>query len=306
MELFDLSASMIGVVFCVAILCFVMWNYIVREKTANSFLEVRIRDYNEEQKLKKSNRQKKIEAQLEELDNPMTYEKLMNITYMLMFGVPILTFLVDLLPIGLFIALLSFKFPDAYLRIMRDRQIDKFREQLPTAIEQLLAVIQAGQTPQQGYKAVGEEQPYPIGKEFTKLSNDLKTGASQEDALQALYERFPLPDLRLFQTGMVIAAEASPAVAMDTLRSINYTIRMRESQKKSAKSTIMQGKYTAIVISLLPLAALAGLAVTMPDNLSEFLATDMGKIAYGVAFVLDGIGYAIASKLTSTSNIVKF
>ena len=44
----------------------------------------------------------------------------------------------------------------------------------------------------------------------------------------------------------------------------------------------------------------------MPDNLSVFLATDMGKIAYGVAFVLDGIGYTIASKLTSTSNIVKF
>ena len=78
MDLLDISASSIGVVVFGAIMCFVMWNYYNKEKKQNDFLQDRIRDYKTEQNLLKSKRQEKIEQELEDLGNPISYEDLIE------------------------------------------------------------------------------------------------------------------------------------------------------------------------------------------------------------------------------------
>lgn len=307
MDLLDISASSIGVVVFGAIMCFVMWNYYNKEKKQNDFLQDRIRDYKTEQNLLKSKRQEKIEQELEDLGNPISYEDLMQKTYLVAVGsFVIFGLILGLLPVGIFLAVISIKIPDIYISVLKDKRLEKFQEQLPVAIDQLYSVIQAGQTPQQGYVAVAEEQPYPIGNAFKKLSMDIKTGASQETALKALYAKYPINDIKLFQTGMLIASEATDAVAMNTLKTISDTIKTRSSQKKSAKSTIMQGKYTAIILAMMPIVAFVGIETAMPEYMNEFLATTMGKLMIAGAAVLDGIGYFVASKITSTSSIVKY
>ena len=307
MDLTDLSASTIGFIVFGSIMCFVMWNYYNKEKKQNDFLQDRIRDYKTEQKLLKSKRQEKIEQELEDLGNPMTYDELMQKTYLASIGSFVIFGLVlGLLPIGIFLAVISIMIPKFYISFMKDKRLEKFQEQLPVAIDQLYSVIQAGQTPQQGYAAVAAEQPYPIGNAFKKLSMDIKTGASQETALKSLYAKYPINDIKLFQTGMLIASEATDAVAMNTLKTISNTIKTRASQKKSAKSTIMQGKYTAIILALMPVVAFVGIETAMPDYMNAFLATTMGKVMMTGAAILDGVGYFIASKITSTSNIVKY
>lgn len=307
MDLTDLSATTIGVIVFGAIMCFVMWHYYNKEKKQNDFLQDRIRDYQAEQKLLKSKRQEKLEQELEDLGNPMSYEDLMQKTYLASF-VSLILFGVVLgfYPIGIFLAVISIKIPDIYISILKDKRLEKFQEQLPVAIDQLYSVIQAGQTPQQGYAAVAAEQPYPIGNAFKKLSMDIKTGASQETALKALYAKYPINDIKLFQTGMLIASEATDAVAMNTLKTISTTIRTRASQKKSAKSTIMQGKYTAIILAMMPIVAFVGIETAMPEYMNDFLATTIGKLMITGAAILDGIGYFVASKITSTSSIVKY
>ena len=107
-------------------------------------------------------------------------------------------------------------------------------------------------------------------------------------------------------TGMIIAAEATPQVAINTLITISDTIRNRASQKKSAKSAIMQGKYAAIILSLAPVVALAVMLTFMPNYIGPFIDSFMGKILIVVALILDGVGYMIASKITASSSIVKY
>ena len=306
MDITDMSASGIGFVIFGAIMCIVMWNYYNKEKKQNDFLQDRIRDYKTEEKLKKSKKQQKMEEELEELGNPISYEDLMSKTYLASVGSLVLFSIMGLYPIAIFLAVLSFKIPDIYISISKDKRLEKFQEQLPAAIDQLYSVIQAGQTPQQGYASIAEEQPYPIGNAFKKLSTDIKTGATQEAALKSLYAKYPINDIKLFQTGMLIASEASDAVAMNTLKTISDTIKTRASQQKSTKSTVAQGKYTAIILAILPMVAFVGIETAMPDYMNEFIATTLGKGVLVLAFILDGIGYYVARKITSASNIVQY
>jgi tight adherence protein B len=142
--------------------------------------------------------------------------------------------------------------------------------------------------------------------EFARIHNDIQTGATLKDALQKFYERHPLNDIKLFMTGTLVAAEAGPAVLVNTLKTIGKTIRNRDSQKKSVKSAIMQGKVTVYVMSGAPVVALVILLTFMQEYSAPLIETTIGKVLILVALVLDVIGYFAASKLTDTTSIVKY
>ena len=122
MDLLDLSASSIGIVVSGAIMCFVIWNYYNKEKKQNDFLQDRIRDYKTEQNLMKSKRQEKLEQELEDLGNPMSYDDLMQKTYLAAVGSFVIFGLVlGLLPVGILLAVISIKIPDIYISVLKQK-----------------------------------------------------------------------------------------------------------------------------------------------------------------------------------------
>lgn len=300
----DFSPEIVGFLIAASIFSFVVWYYLSTESKRNNFLTNRIRETNDDKT--KSAKQIAIEKELENLNNPITYEKLMQLRIFAIAFSIVGSYVVNAIYLGLFFAIVSFKIPDIYIALMKDKRENAFKEHLPDAINQLLSIMQSGQTALQGYKILGKEAPYPINQEFQKLYTDYTTGAVPENALQDFYERNKSADIKLFTTGMNIAESATDAVALNTLRQISTTIRTRESQKKSAKSAIAAGKYTAIILALLPLFLFAFLMTAMTGYVGEFIATTTGKIAYAIAFLLDGIGYLVARKITSSSQIVKY
>lgn len=300
----DFSPEIVGFLIAASIFAFVVWYYLSTESKRNNFLTNRIRETNDDKT--KSAKQIAIEKELENLNNPITYEKLMQLRIFAIAFSIVGSYVVNAIYLGLFFAIVSFKIPDIYIALMKDKRENAFKEHLPDAINQLLSIMQSGQTALQGYKILGKEAPYPINQEFQKLYTDYTTGAVPENALQDFYERNKSADIKLFTTGMNIAESATDAVALNTLRQISTTIRTRESQKKSAKSAIAAGKYTAIILALLPLFLFAFLMTAMTGYVGEFIATTTGKIAYAIAFLLDGIGYLVARKITSSSQIVRY
>ena len=120
------------------------------------------------------------------------------------------------------------------------------------------------------------------------------------------YERHPSSDIKLFMTGTLVSMEAGPAVLVNTLKTISQTIRSRDSQKKSTKSAIMQGKVTVYVLSAAPVVSLVILLTFMTDYSAPLVETTIGNIMIAASLVLDAIGYFVASKITDTSSIVKY
>lgn len=300
------NASSFGFLCFLSIASFILWQYLSKEKKHDNFLEDRIRDYNEEKNRNKSKRIKKLEKQLVDLFSPYKAEDLISKSYVLCAVIFAMGLALDILPIALLLAVISLGMPEIYCKLRKDKLDKEFEKQLPDNIDSLLAIIRAGMTPVQGYKMLAEEASFPSKHEFRKIYNDIKTGASQEKALSDFYERHPINDIKLFMTGMVIAAEATPAVAINTLKTISMTIHMRKSQKQSAKSAIMQGKYAAILMSLVPVISLAVMLTFMPDYMAPMLENDIGKIAIVFALIWDAIGYYVANRITSSDNLVKY
>lgn len=300
-----LSPSIVGFIFFLSLACFCAAYYYGAEKNRLEFLSNRL-GLKESMTADKNSRSAKIAEQLRDLGNPIETEKLIQISYMAIFGSVLLGFAMSIPLVGLLIAAISFKIPEIYLARKKSLLDDAFEKQLPDCIDTLRSVLGAGQTPIQGFELLSKEAPFPSNIEFARISSDIQTGSTMKDALSKFYTRHPLNDIKLFMTGTLVSEEAGPAVLLNTLKTISQTIRNRDSQKKSAKSAIMQGKVTVYVMSGAPIVALVALLTFMRDYSAPLLDTTIGNILIGVSLVLDIIGYFACSKITDTNSIVKY
>ena len=302
----DFSPGVIGTLLFLGLLCLVAAYYYGSEKKRLEFLSDRLRT-SESEGLEKNSRKAKLAEKLLDLGSPIEVEKLLQISYAIIVGGLLFGFAVDAIPFGILFAIIGYKFPDIYIARKKSVLDAEFEKQLPECIDTLYAVLKAGQTATQGYKVLSEDAPFPSNFEFGRVYNDIQTGATQKDALGHFYERHPLNDLKLFMTGMIVASEAGPAVAINTLHTISTTIRNRDAQKKSTKSAVMQGKVTLYIMSGLPLVVLAGMLTFAGNGYAAPLTqTTMGFFIMATALVLDALGYIVASKITNTTDIVKY
>lgn len=298
-----LSAGTIGFLVALSILTFVGWYYYKTEIARNKYLKSRISSVDEAD-TSKSKRKAKISEELENMNDKMSYEKLVLIG---VFGTCIsfiVLFMVNAVFFGILFAGAFLFTPEIYVELLKMKRKRNFKEQFPDALRELLSVMRSGQTPLQGFQLLSETAEYPMRKEFQRIYNDINTGGSMESALRGFYKRNPSSDTELFVTGLIIARHSSLKVAISTLDTIITMIRVREGQKKSTASMVASGKLTAIILAALPLFIFAGLETFMPTYINDFLDLTIGKIAVGFAFVLDMIGFFVARKITDSSDIV--
>ena len=298
-----LSAGTIGFLVALSILTFIGWYYYKTEIARNKYLKSRISSVDEAD-TSKSKRKAKISEELENMNDKMSYEKLVLIS---VFGACIsfiVLFMVNAVFFGILFAGAFLFTPEIYVELLKMKRKRNFKEQFPDALRELLSVMRSGQTPLQGFQLLSETAEYPMRKEFQRIYNDINTGGSMESALRGFYKRNPSSDTELFVTGLIIARHSSPKVAISTLDTIITMIRVREGQKKSTASMVASGKLTAIILAALPLFIFAGLETFMPTYINDFLDLTIGKIAVGFAFVLDMIGFFVARKITDSSDIV--
>ena len=298
-----LSAGTIGFLVALSILTFVGWYYYKTEIARNKYLKSRISSVDEAD-TSKSKRKAKISEELENMNDKMSYEKLVLIG---VFGACIsfiVLFMVNAVFFGILFAGAFLFTPEIYVELLKMKRKRNFKEQFPDALRELLSVMRSGQTPLQGFQLLSETAEYPMRKEFQRIYNDINTGGSMESALRGFYKRNPSSDTELFVTGLIIARHSSPKVAISTLDTIITMIRVREGQKKSTASMVASGKLTAIILAALPLFIFAGLETFMPTYINDFLDLTIGKIAVGFAPVLDMIGFFVARKITDSSDIV--
>ena len=301
----DLSPSMVGLIIFLAMGCFCAAYYYGAEKHRLEYLSNRL-GVGSSEDTDKNSRSAKIAERLRDYGSPIEASKLMQISYMIILGSLVFGFALDVPLVGILFAAIGYKAPEIYLARRKMVLDDEFEKQLPECIDTLYAILEAGQTPVQGFEVLSKDAPFPSNLEFGRIYNDIQTGATLKDALQKFYDRHPLNDIKLFMTGTIVAEGAGPAVLVNTLRTIGQTIRNRDSQKKSVKSAVMQGKVTVYVMSGAPVVALVILLTFMQSYSAPLLETTMGKILICVSLVLDAIGYFVASKLTNTSSIVKY
>ena len=191
-------------------------------------------------------------------------------------GVPLL---IVLLAIGLFALLLvlgahvliallfavawGLGIPVLLLSVLAGRRRRKFEMQLPDAIDILVRSLRVGHPVAAAIRLVRRELSDPIGAEFGIVADELTYGLDLETAMNNLGHRVGQPDLALLVVAISIQSKSGGNLA-EILGSLAKVIRDRLRMRLKVKALSAEGRFSALVLSILPFALFAVLWVIAP------------------------------------------
>jgi tight adherence protein B len=176
----------------------------------------------------------------------------------------------------------GFFFPLMFLRIKRNRRHKKFGEQFPDSIDIIVRSLKAGHPVPVAISMVAREMPDPIGSEFGMVSDEVTYGADLESAMRNLYFRVGQDDLPLFVTAVAIQGSTGGNLS-EILQNLSAIIRLRFKMRRKVKALAAEGKYSAIILSGLPIAMFSILQGLAPDFYGKIWHVEFTKVVLACA-----------------------
>lgn len=180
--------------------------------------------------------------------------------------------------------------------ILIQRRLDAFTEQLGDSLITISNALRAGYSFQQTIEVISKEMEPPIGEEFSHMNHEIFMGVPLEEALRTANKRIGSADFELVVTAVLIQREVGGNLAQ-ILDNISYTIMERIRMKREILSLTAQGRFSAVVLLLLPFVAGVAMFFINQDNFMLLFDEPMGQIALGVSAVMEIIGYFIIRRI---------
>ena len=153
--------------------------------------------------------------------------------------------------------------PLTYLLIMRARRIRKFESQLPDALDTIVRSIRAGHPLPASIQMVVREYSEPIGKEFGQVADEMTFGMDLETAMRNMNGRLRQHDMALVVSAISIQAKSGGNLT-EILGNLATVIRERTRMRMKVRALSSEGRLSAIVLSVLPIALYFILSATAP------------------------------------------
>jgi tight adherence protein B len=188
--------------------------------------------------------------------------------------------------------------PLAWLEFMHRRSNARFVTQLLDTILLLSSSVRSGHSLLQSLEQVASQAPEPTRSGFALTVREIGLGASQEDALERLAERFPSEDFELIVSAINAHQQIGGSLAK-MLEAIGETVRERQHIAGDIRSFTSQQRYSAYVLSALPLAALLALLTFSPDYIAVMFEDDSLRTALVVAGGMVVAGFIVMRRLAT-------
>jgi tight adherence protein B len=172
----------------------------------------------------------------------------------------------------------------------------RFSEQFPDAIDMMTSALKAGHALGRAMQLVALEAPDPIKTEFRKTFEEQNLGLPVRESLLNLADRVDNVDLKLFVTAVIIQRESGGNLT-EILTKISTTIRARFALLGQIKVYTAQGRFTAWVLGLLPLAIGVVVYMLNPEYISFHFTDPIGRVLLGFAVVLQIVGLLIVRRI---------
>ena len=186
--------------------------------------------------------------------------------------------------------------PMIWLRWRRGRIERRFNAQLLDTIALLASSVQSGHSLLQALEHVASQAPEPTRSAIGLVVREIGLGASQEDALERLADRLPSEDLELIVSAVNVHHQIGGSLAK-VLDAIGATIRERVRVAGDIKGLTAQQRYSAYVLSLLPVAAAAALMLFSPDYIQVLFAPGPLRLALIVAGAMVVAGFVVMNRM---------
>ncbi len=163
-----------------------------------------------------------------------------------------------------FAILIGIALPVSILKSLREKRQKHFEELLPEAIDVLVRSLKAGHSISVAIDMVAKHMPEPISTEFKLTAAELTYGLDLETALVNLSARVGQQDLMLIVIAVSIQSKTGGNLT-EILRNLSGIIRERLKLRRKAYALSAEGRFSAIVLSVLPFILFAVLLLISPN-----------------------------------------
>ena len=202
------------------------------------------------------------------------------------------------LPLMAIFLTLGMALPFVYLLQRRQKREQALVQQLPDALEMIARALKVGQSVDGALKEVGRGLGAPIGVEIRNIYEEIAMGLAFEQALHNFERRFPgVPDLKILVAAFTIQRETGGNLSR-ILRSLADTIRERFTLKRQVRTLTAEGRASARILAILPLAFGGIIYLINADYLQPLFAHPTGQklLIYAIFSVV--LGFVIMRFMT--------
>ena len=185
--------------------------------------------------------------------------------------------------------------PLLYVRMKKRGRMQKLEQQLPEGLDFLARALKAGHAFTGSVKLATENFEDPLGTEFERTLDEINFGVSTDDALKNLLDRVDSKDMRYFVVSVILQRETGGNLA-EVMESIAHIIRERFKFRDKVRVLSAEGKFSAVLLCVLPFLILVYLGVVNPTYLTVLFEDPVGQaLAIGGAFMM-GFGIFLIRK----------
>ena len=116
----------------------------------------------------------------------------------------------------------------------------------------------------------------PARSEFRRVQAESRLGLPLDDALHRMANRVDSEDLRWTVSAISIQREVGGNLS-EVLNTVARTIRERAELKRSVSALTAEGRYSAVVLTLMPFVMFGGLLLVSTDYALQLLNTGIGR-----------------------------
>ena len=165
--------------------------------------------------------------------------------------------------------------PFLYLRFKRQLKARRLEMQMPEGMDLISRSLRAGHTLQSAMEIVGGEIDQPLGLEMKIAFEEQRLGLDLNRALHRLADRVDSQDLQFFVTAVLIQTETGGNLA-EILENIGQLVRERLQLKSKIRGLTAEGRFSALILGLLPFGIFAILYYLNRDYLMVLFNDPLG------------------------------
>jgi len=199
---------------------------------------------------------------------------------------------------GLGAAFLGFIVPILVLWLKRRARWKAMTAQLPDSIDIVVRSLRAGHPVSTSIAMVAREMRDPIATEFGLVVDEMTYGLNLDTALSNLARRVGLNDLRFLVVAVMIQTQVGGNLA-EILSGLSRVIRERAKMRAKIRALSAEGRFSAVLLSILPFALIGVINLIAPQFYSAVSADPVFWPILGFGFCLMVLGIIVMYRLVN-------
>jgi tight adherence protein B len=172
--------------------------------------------------------------------------------------------------------------PYGYILRARGKRFRAFREAFPDVLDSMARALRAGYPLPAAVDMVAADSPEPISTELKKASAEANLGMGWAPALENLARRVPILEVNVFISAVVLHARTGGKLG-EVLTGVAENMREAISLQGEVRALAAHGKLTGAILTVLPVAIAAMMAIFSPGYMLTLYNHPWGKTLIAAA-----------------------